>query len=755
MRLIRCHIENFGKLHDVSVDFEQGCHVICAENGWGKSTLAAFIRVMLFGFEGESRRKNIENERKRYQPWQGGGYGGSLTFEAGGAVYTATRIFGDKKANDSFELRDDVTNVKSEAYTENLGEDLFSLNSESFMRTVFIGQNDCVTGTTDRINARLGNITDNMNDLDCYEKATGALQEVLNRLNPRRKTGEIYRMNDRVTRLQTEVSQGAALEDSIRQYEEMEAQERQRLREISAQQETIFAQQRQTSRLQDARAKRAAYRQLSESCEEKAEAYQRAAAVFPGEIPTEEELRVGMAACDEAERAAEGARICRLTQEEMEELRALEEQMAAGQKESPKQSSDLEACGDKSLLSESRKGEEDGLQKPTQGKNGAASQLASGALFFIAGIILTIYFRNSGLFITILTVVLAAVGVLLLIVGLFTRHHFAEEEQKRQEEEVRKREEEERLRMAAEERRRWEEERARADRAQRQQRRDALAQKRRDYQAYRVQHEAARAQLADLFQKMGLPLSDAPREQLQTVWRQRIEWQQAKREADAARLKKQEFESQNGASLTPDTAEENFVTLEDLNRQQRKLEQEADAIRNQMEVSRAQLTSLREKYDEWTETKERLSREKSDLKTMREQYRNVQRAQEYLATAKETLTARYMEPLMNSFSRYYQVVAGTSGMAVERYRMDANTQITVEEEGMQRETAYLSRGYQDLIGFCLRLALVDAMYQEERPFLVLDDPFVNLDEEKTAGAGRLLKEVSEKYQIIYFTARDY
>ncbi|MCD8151497.1 MAG: AAA family ATPase, partial [Clostridiales bacterium] len=135
MRLIRCHIENFGKLHDVSIDFEQGCHVICEENGWGKSTLAAFIRVMLFGFEGESRRKNIENERKRYQPWQGGGYGGSLTFEAGGAVYTATRIFGDKKANDSFELRNAATNVKSDAYTENLGEALFALTSESFVRS--------------------------------------------------------------------------------------------------------------------------------------------------------------------------------------------------------------------------------------------------------------------------------------------------------------------------------------------------------------------------------------------------------------------------------------------------------------------------------------------------------------------------------------------------------------------------------------------------------------------------------------------
>ena len=68
MKLIKCHIENFGKLSDFTYDFTDGCNTVCEENGWGKSTLAAFLRVMLFGFRNEGKRDPLENERKRYSP---------------------------------------------------------------------------------------------------------------------------------------------------------------------------------------------------------------------------------------------------------------------------------------------------------------------------------------------------------------------------------------------------------------------------------------------------------------------------------------------------------------------------------------------------------------------------------------------------------------------------------------------------------------------------------------------------------------
>ena len=85
------------------------------------------------------------------------------------------------------------------------------------------------------------------------------------------------------------------------------------------------------------------------------------------------------------------------------------------------------------------------------------------------------------------------------------------------------------------------------------------------------------------------------------------------------------------------------------------------------------------------------------------------------------------------------------------WMVDANIEVQMKEQGEMRETKWLSAGYQDLLGICMRLALVDAMYPKEKPFLVLDDPFVNLDEEKMAHGNELFGKISGEYQILYFT----
>jgi len=50
---------------------------------------------------------------------------------------------------------------------------------------------------------------------------------------------------------------------------------------------------------------------------------------------------------------------------------------------------------------------------------------------------------------------------------------------------------------------------------------------------------------------------------------------------------------------------------------------------------------------------------------------------------------------------------------------------------------------------CMRFALVDALFTGEKPFVILDDPFVNLDDEHTAEALRMLKELAKDRQIVY------
>ena len=103
MIIRHCHIDHFGTLENYDRDFKDGFNSILRENGTGKSTLAAFISVMLYGFQGEGIRKDkeLKSERLRYRPWGSSGtYGGTLTFTYGDHTYRIERSFGAKPIND-------------------------------------------------------------------------------------------------------------------------------------------------------------------------------------------------------------------------------------------------------------------------------------------------------------------------------------------------------------------------------------------------------------------------------------------------------------------------------------------------------------------------------------------------------------------------------------------------------------------------------------------------------------------------------
>ena len=51
MKLLECHVDNFGKLSNFDYQFSDGLTVIQEPNGFGKSTLAAFIKAMLYGLQ--------------------------------------------------------------------------------------------------------------------------------------------------------------------------------------------------------------------------------------------------------------------------------------------------------------------------------------------------------------------------------------------------------------------------------------------------------------------------------------------------------------------------------------------------------------------------------------------------------------------------------------------------------------------------------------------------------------------------------
>lgn len=178
MKLLSCHVDNFGKLSNYDYQFVEGLNVIQEHNGFGKSTLAAFIKAMFYGFPRTGKRSVAENERKKHLPWQGGSYGGSLDFEFEGISYRVRRTFGEKASKDTYSLRDLLNRRESSRFSENLGEELFQLDAESFMRSIYMSQaKDTDTIATTSIQTKLSNLVDNTNDMNNYSSAISRLRE--------------------------------------------------------------------------------------------------------------------------------------------------------------------------------------------------------------------------------------------------------------------------------------------------------------------------------------------------------------------------------------------------------------------------------------------------------------------------------------------------------------------------------------------------------------------------------------------------
>jgi hypothetical protein len=140
----------------------------------------------------------------------------------------------------------------------------------------------------------------------------------------------------------------------------------------------------------------------------------------------------------------------------------------------------------------------------------------------------------------------------------------------------------------------------------------------------------------------------------------------------------------------------------------------------------------------------------SDIKRMENQYRLMNLSLEYLTQSQNSLLEKYVKPMKDSVKKYIELIL----KKYKDYSIDVNFKFRFVTDSGAKELGYYSKGFQSIIALCMRLALIDCLYPNEKPFIVLDDPFVNYDDEKMKLCKKLIKEVSNKYQVIYFTCHE-
>ncbi|HHW93888.1 MAG TPA: AAA family ATPase [Clostridiaceae bacterium] len=208
MRIISLKIENFGNLSDYSLTFDRDLTVICEDNGFGKTTLAEFIKTMFYGFPRAGRTLE-KNSRKKNDPWQGGTFGGNLVFEHEGTRYRIERTFGSVPRHDTFALYDLDKNKKSNRFSEDIGLELFELDADSFERSTYLPQMQTISSfSTSSIQAKLSDLVEDTNDIINYDKALQALKNKRSSYIPfRGSSGSVAEADRRLTKLHHQLEQ--------------------------------------------------------------------------------------------------------------------------------------------------------------------------------------------------------------------------------------------------------------------------------------------------------------------------------------------------------------------------------------------------------------------------------------------------------------------------------------------------------------------------------------------------------------------
>ena len=695
-----CHIAQFGKWKDADFSFSPGKNSFLWDNGYGKTSFIYFFKLMFYGVSGDRKQDLEENERKHYMPFQGASFGGRIIFRIREKRYRLERSFGLKKSEDSFRLFDEDRGKESKDYSENIGEERFSLDAEAFQRGGMISHEDVYFSMNSRMHAKLGNVAEDQEDMKKFQQVQTILKDGINALSPNRRTGNIFKLKMQEEELSSGLYGKEALENAVLSIEKevlsLTEKEAERKEEGKALEEELS----QRISEKDSLGKWMSYAQKKEEWEKAEYRYENALKWYYqerfSEIPEEKKALLWK-----------------------EEMQSLQEQIRSIKKEIEKVS---EVGGENAGVEAEKEGgivlplEEASVPGASRAKKDTSKNETFGngtkemgqygtspvVLFALAGLgllfVLLFFGKLFGMPLGLPSALFLLLGILSFSLCFFL--WWSGEQKKRA----------------------WQEKQEEEEVRQRKQ------------QAIRF---ASLEELLSRFHKL---------EDMQD-----LEMEAAGRKEEFLLFVEEEGGEQAFSLLEEKQKEwEEGPSLEESRRKLEVFRKEEEERREEIRRKRAEREAKVRDLDFLEEQERLLAQKKEEREALEKRYNLLQKTKAYLEMAKERFALQYKEPILEAFQKYFQSIC-TEPL---QFEMSEDLELSFVDRGLSREQGYLSEGLQDLCRFCQKLAIFDAMFQEEKAFLLLDDPFSHLDEKNGARARVLLEELAESRQIFYFTCSE-
>lgn len=778
MKLLKCHIENFGKLSGYDYEFKDGLNTIKENNGYGKTTFANFIKAMFYGMEAK-RNTKVLIDRKKYIPWQGGAFGGSVEFELNGKKYKIERFFGKKEAEDVFKLYDLSTNLECDDFSQNIGEEVFNLNKEAYERSTFISGQNIETAMNDSISAKLGNILESENDVNTSEKAIKILEDAIKNYKKTGDRGEINEKKLEKTNLEKKLEQSKIDEKNLQERREKYSSLKQELKEKEEERQNLNKLLTLKIQEETKNAKLENYKILQNNLEEAKKNLEQTETFFKAGTPTDEETDTLIEKSFEIEKykvEVANFETSTLENEDENNLKKIFDNNRISEEIINDKISDYKSINDidnQIKVNEEKKSnlanELRVLNK--QRKLDKTLCIILGILICV-GIIVAMYgFANQKMQIATGATIF---GILIAIAALIKINTYSKKSQNSKDKDEEEKDIGEYIGKLKEKKYNLQME-VDSFITMYSGKNDIddvifeLTEIKSQFNKYKdmknsndllIQKQSEiTAKLKDLEESMKEYFSKyfPVINQSYVAYAQEIKIKkglliQYKQEFEAKLRAAEEYKKNNKLDELQNVKSYNMIAINkgEIEEKIKQITLEINNINDEKNYVKNQIELLESNLDSVFDVETRIDELAQKIEEMEEKCKILEKTKKYLETAKEQFSSQYLNRMKQNFMKNLQLINGSE----LDINLDVNLNVKVNEQGSGKDIGYFSTGYKDLIYICMRLSLIDSLFEKEKPFIILDDPFVNLDESKIKNATDLLKNIAKDYQIIYFICHD-